>query len=155
MSNHQRGLARFSLLLLLPLAIAGCGREGVKTVGVTGTVYLDGKPVEGVEVYFATANHTGFGVTAADGSYGLVQGAEPGENRLRFSKVVNSAFSDPENGMDIGQLEAMAMAHGGGPGVRIPGQMIPAKYNDPALSKIVFQVPDGGASSADFRLTSK
>lgn len=156
MSNHQPGLPRIALCLLLTLAaVAGCGRDGVKTVGVSGTVYLDGKPVEGVEVHFASANHGGFGLTAADGTYELVQGAEPGENRLRFSKVVNSAFNDPENGMDIGQLEAMAMAHGGGPGIRLPGQMIPTKYSDPALSKIIFQVPDGGTSSADFRLTSK
>ncbi|MDY0166620.1 MAG: hypothetical protein RBS80_08760 [Thermoguttaceae bacterium] len=143
-------------MLLLALAAAGCGRrDGVRTVGVSGTVYLDGKPVEGVEVYFVSPNHTGFGLTASDGTYELVQGAALGENRLRFSKVVNADFNDPEQGMDIGQLEAMAMAHGRGPIVQIPGQVIPPKYSDPALSKIVFQVPDGGTSGADFRLTSK
>jgi hypothetical protein len=144
------------VLLLAVGAAAGCGRrDGVRTVGVSGTVYLDGKPIECVEVYFVSTNHTGFGVTAADGTYELVQGAEPGENRLRFSKVVNADFNDPEQGMDIGQLEAMAMAHGGGPGIRLPGQVVPPKYSDPALSKIVFQVPDSGASGADFRITSK
>ena len=156
MSNTQPAIPRIVFVFVSALVVAaGCGQSGVETVNVSGTVYLDGQPVEGVEVYFASENHAGFGVTAADGTYELVQGAEPGENKLRFSKVVNSEFNDPENGMDIGQLEALAMAHGGGPGVRLPGQMIPSKYSDPALSKIVFEVPDGGTGSADFRLTSK
>ncbi len=141
---------------LASAVLAGCGDGGVKTVNVSGTVYLDNEPVEGLEVHFVGPSHGGYAVTAADGSYQLVQGAEPGENKLYFRKVEGPQFSlDPELGMDMGQLEAMAMADGGSANVVIPGQIIPAKYSDPTRSNIAFNVPESGTDNADFRLTSK
>ena len=151
-------IGRLVVLMLGFSLIAGCGKSGdVKTVNVAGTVYIDGKPLDGVKVNFLTEKHAGSGKTADDGTYVLVQGAEPGENKIYFSKIVNSKLNDdPEAGMDMGQLEAMAMAAGDATGVvALPGQVIPRQYCDPTKSDITFNVPEDGTGSADFRLSSK
>ncbi len=151
-------IGRLAVGILVFSVIAGCGKSGdLKTVNVAGTVYIDGKPVDGVKVNFLTEKHAGSGKTLGDGTYVLVQGAEPGENKIYFSKVVNSQISnDPESGMDMGQFEAMAMAAGDETGaVMMPGQVIPRRYCDPTKSDITFNVPEAGTESADFRLSSK
>ena len=150
-------IGRLAVLILGFSAIAGCGKSSdLKTVNVAGTVYIDGKPLDGVKVNFHTEEHAGSAKTLTDGTYVLVQGAQPGENKVYFSKVVNSQISDdPESGMDLGQFEAMAMAAGDETGVTIPGQVIPKRYCDPTKSDITFNVPEAGTESADFRLSSK
>ena len=154
----DRMIARLAVVVLGLSIIAGCGKAGdVKTVNVSGTVYLDGKPLDGVTVHFLTENHSGSGKAVSDGTYVLVQGAEPGENKIYFSKIVNSQLNDdPEAGMDIAQFEAMAMAAGDEMGVvTMPGQVIPRQYCDPTKSDITFNVPEAGTGSADLRLSSK
>jgi hypothetical protein len=146
------------LLTVISLAAAGCGGpSGPKTVPVSGTVYLDDQPVVGVAVNFISAKHAGFGKTDSQGRYELVQGAVPGENKVTFSKMEGGKIAlDPEAGVDEGQLEAMAAAEGGsGAGPNAPRQLIPPDYTDPAKTPVTFTVPEGGTTSADFRLTGK
>ena len=50
------------VFLTLFVPAAGCGGDGVgfKGVDVSGTVFIDGKPLEGIEVYFYTDKFEGF-----------------------------------------------------------------------------------------------
>ena len=148
------------------LVVIGCaGPEqptGPETVDVSGTVFLDGKPLEGAEVYFISPDgeFVGFGETGSDGKYTLVQGAVPGKNKVYISKLeIDESELNPEEGIDPEQMAAAAAAGGGeeaggGEGGG-PKQLIPASYSDPEKTKLTFEVPAGGTSQADFQLTSK
>jgi hypothetical protein len=153
---------RFAAWLLGAIALflaAGCGRsDGVKTVSVSGTIYLDGKPVEGLEVHFLGKDFAGFGTTGADGTYRLIRGTTPGENRVYFRKyVIPPGAASAASELDSGQLEAMAQAAGPSrkPRQKQPSQLLPEQYSDPVKSKITFNVPEAGSQKADFKLTSK
>jgi hypothetical protein len=146
------------VFLIALLAVGGCGRSGREipdTVDVSGTVTLDGKPVEGVEVNFMTDESAAFGKTDREGKFELVQGAAPGQNKVFFSKIEGGDIVlDPESGMDEGQLQAMAQAQGGQSGVKVARQIIPQEYSNPD-SPLTFNVPDGGTDKANFKLSSK
>ncbi|MFH1922730.1 MAG: hypothetical protein ABIP48_22940 [Planctomycetota bacterium] len=157
----KHGVVQHLIVLSAGLVVvAGCAESGgtkVKTVDVSGTVYLDGEPVEGVTVNFEkTENHAGTGTTGPDGKYKLAGGAEPGENKVYFSKVEGSGF-DPSTGMDPGQMAAAAGAppEGQGPAGQPSGELLPQKYMDPATSGVTLPVPENGTDSADFKLTSQ
>lgn len=141
----------WSFCLVMAAVLVGCGETstGVKTVGVSGTVYLDDKPLEDAQVNFVGANHAGSGRTDASGKYYLASGAEPGENKIYFSKIAND---DPAAGMDLEQLKAAAQGQGL---TEIPGQQIPAEYASAESSTLTFTVPPDGSKTADFRLQSK
>ena len=146
--------------------LIGCGsgkREMPQTAPVAGTVYLDGKPLDGAEVRFYSQDFVGFAITGADGKYELTQGAIPGENRVTIRKVTGDYDPDPESGMDAAQMEfAQESALGGAseitPGMRakLPGAAgIPQQFSDPEKTQLKMNVPEEGIDSADFKITSK
>lgn len=142
-------------LVLSFLASSGCGGdEGPVTVPVKGTVFLDDKPAEGVEVRFYTEKHTGYGVTDREGKFVLAQGASPGENKIAF--LVRAAPGDvmlnPDEGMDEGQLEAAGGIGNVTPPTTSSGLQLHADYGDMEKSRITFNVPESGTESADFHL---
>lgn len=147
------------------LFLAGCSgttSSGPKTVPVSGTVTLNGKPLADAEVRFICDGFASFGQTGDDGYFELVQGAVPGENTVTVSKIEGGEGIElnPDEGMDAGQLEAMQMGAEGDPSsssitADLPQQLIPAEYSDPAKSKLTYPVPEGGTTSADLRLTSQ
>jgi len=153
-----RLLKRWNAATVLPLAVllspllVGCGAsEGPKTVKVSGTVTLDGKPLADADVNFVSKTHAGYGKTDKDGKFQLVSGAVVGENIVYFSKIDDPKFvDDPANGMDAGQLAAAAAASGGRANTP-KGQLVPAEFAT-AESKLKFMVPEGGSSSANFDL---
>lgn len=146
--------------LALAALITGCGGGSgteFETAPVSGTVYLDGRPVEGVSVkFFSAQGFMGSGTTDASGRYELVQGAVIGPNTVAFNKVVAGAevMDDPEEGLDSGQMEAASANVAPAPGSRAQ-DVIPAKFSDPARSEVTFSVPEGGTDKADFRISSK
>ena len=145
-----------AMLLLVVVAAAGCGRSGaakVKTVPVAGTVTLDGKPLAEANVFFLGAKHVGKGKTSADGKYRLDEGAQPGPNKVYFSKIAGKAAPDPEKEVagagEVVQPGKAAKA-------AIPtGETIPPKYSDPGKPELKFDVPANGAPAADFKLSSR
>ena len=160
-------MVRFAFAWVVGLAsllMLGCGTGGgLDTVSVSGTVYLDEEPLEGVEVNFFSTRESDFlasGVTGPGGRYELHPGAVVGQNKVW---IVKGAFSevDPAGGdpasdpaMDPGMMEAAAAADVGS----VPeteGEGLPAKFSDPDKTELTFKVPDGGTSSADFKLTSQ
>lgn len=149
-----------ALMILLGLCVVvGCtppeGRPQVETVDVSGKVTLDGEPVEGIQVRMSSSlDHQGIGVTGSDGTYKLGNGAQPGENKVSFVKVDSLDEDDEEaeaegDEMDgdetEGDEEAPAAEEGG----------LPAKYGDAETSETTFTVPAGGATDANFELTTK
>lgn len=147
---------RFRLWILaaalgLSASVLGCGStQGPGTVPVSGTVTLNGEPLEGVEVMFVTENFSSFGKTGPDGRYTLVQGAVPGKNQVSLSKWEGGTIElNPDEGIDEGQLWSEMDAAGGTvPGRELPRQLVPEDYRN-----LEYVVPEGGAESADFRLT--
>lgn len=151
-----------SLAAAVLVAAAGCGgggRELPDTVPVSGTIYLNGQPLEGAEVQFFTEEFVAVGITGPDGRYELAQGAVPGENRVLVKKLEGEGIGmgDPaETGLDPYQFEVAAEAAGNSAAAKkIAQQTIPAHYSDPEKSKLTFPVPDAGTDKADFRLTSQ
>lgn len=150
--SAKRFAAYFGLSIAVMMTVAGCTGsqrpKAPKPVRVAGTVYLDGKPVSGVVVRFNSAHFQGEGKTDANGRYELAAGATPGENVVTFHQEVQGL--KPEEGIDLGQLEA---AGGQLPGVQMSGPVVPAGYADSAKG-IKYVVPEGGTDAADFRLSS-
>jgi len=133
---------------LLLAAAAGCG-SGQNLAPIAGQVTLNGKPVADVAVTFQPVASEGnnapgpaaVGVTDSEGRYSLRPLGEPGsgatigKNQVKFSANVTVTDTSEEG------LRKMKAA-----------VQIPARYW--ADSKIEFEVPKGGASNADFQLTS-
>ena len=96
--------ARFAaavVVMLLLVALQGCGGGGVQFAPVSGKVTMDGKPLAGVNVYFIPvakpgsdiAGDSGGGVTDENGQYtlktstrdGLKDGAQVGKHKVIIS----------------------------------------------------------------------
>lgn len=81
------------LCLVSLIAFSGCGPAGIGTVPVTGTVLVDGKPIEGVTIVFnpGEGGRAASGVTDAQGAYTLTteingDGALPGSYQISVTK---------------------------------------------------------------------
>lgn len=106
--------------------------------------------MEGVEVQFLGDKSAGVGKTNTEGMFRLAQGAVPGRYKVCFRKFDSGALKDdPAAGMDAGQFAAMQQAHGQQATVK---QLIPPEYSDPATTKMEFDVPANGTTSANFDL---
>lgn len=91
-SSIARVLAATLCLASLPL-LTGCGDPGIGAVPVSGTITVDGKPMEGVMVVFNPVDGTraASGRTDAEGKYSLTteingDGALPGEYKISATK---------------------------------------------------------------------
>lgn len=148
--------------VLLPLGVLflqGCGGGGGRdmpdTVNVSGTIYLDGNPLPDALVTFTSNEFSSAGRTNSEGRYTLAQGAVPGKNTVTIEKWEGGELKiNPEEGMDEGQFEAMLDPEATGKAkVDLgPKQLIPEHYSDPEKSDLTYDVPEGGAKDADFRL---
>ncbi len=151
---HTRFIPTLGFSILL-LAVSGCseGKTTVATVPVSGVVTKGGQPLEGVEVNFIGPEFASIGRTDAQGKYTLIQGAQPGENRVYLVKHVETGmqFNDPEAGMDAGQFEAM-MAAQAMPDQKPPEPLIPPEYSDPQKTILKFPVTEEGTTAANFNL---
>jgi hypothetical protein len=147
-THNANSMRLFRWSWLLVMAAMGCG-SGQNLAPVSGQVTLNGKPVAEVAVTFqpvaSEGNNapgpTAVGVTDSSGRYSLKplgdqgSGATIGKNQVKFSANVTVTDTSEEG------LRKMKAA------VQIP----PRYWSD---SKIEFDVPKGGASNADFQLTS-
>lgn len=140
---------RLAVLACASLVFGGCGsgREEVATVPVSGTITLDGKPLEGAEVNFLGDEYAGVAMTDSGGKYELE--AQPGENVVYVVKL-DVDMSDPD--FDLTMLDAQSDQGGGGGG---PALLIPKRYSDPEQSELRHTVPESGVGEADFELTSR
>ena len=132
------------VVLLLAFAAVGCDsrpRADYGSVGlasVSGTVTMDGEPLEGAVVRFRHTDNPmryAYGRTDAAGRYSLnfnseASGALPGPKTV----TISTAATGPE------------VVGGGGP------ERVPARYNRD--SELLEMVDPGGSHTFDFALTS-
>ena len=94
--------------LLFLCTVVGCGgTKGPAVTAVSGTVLLDGEPLDGASVVFHPTSSSGLGgsgKTSADGTFGLTTfratpgaGVVPGEYVVTISKEEWPQFEEPED----------------------------------------------------------
>ncbi len=158
---------------LLLLTACGCGRGNYPEVAtVTGTVTLDGKPLEDAEITFAPKDgRASSGRTDAKGQYSLsytknIRGAVLGEHRVMIRKVIedySKASSRAAAAMDAKQ-NALDKAAGfipdddAPPAGNLPAvepeliNMTPERYSGP--ESVLSAVVERGRNTLDFALDS-
>ncbi len=163
-------LTKTMLVGLTMLAVLGCeAKRSLDTVPVSGTVRLDGAPVDGAKVVFAPASGGGTaasGVTDASGHYALTtldpnDGALPGTYHVMISKT-ERVGEDPASaavkpGMSEEEATKAAMEAHLASGGEEPEfkDLLPAKYKDPASSGFKVEVVKGGETEFNFDLKSE
>jgi len=155
-------MKNFSCLILfccVPLVLSGCGPANpFGTVPVTGTITVNGEPMEGVSISFTPADESGmtaYGMTIADGTFQLTTGgapfgtgAKPGSYRVTFSKV------DAGQMVSLADHEAGVVSRGGGPAA--PTYLIPQKFSDPKTTGFdPVEVKKSGKNTFSFNLETK
>ena len=129
------------ILVLLGLVI-GCDAPRVKTVPVSGAVKLNRQPVANVGVAFLPLDS----VANVPGSSGFTDSA--GRYELRVNKTT-------ERGTAVGKHRVVMMRSTGlSTGVAEPQptfQELPDRYN--IKSELIFDVPPGGTTTANFDLS--
>jgi len=147
------------------LIIQGCGGNPLGTVRVSGTVTLDGNPVEGASVSFSPVGGEGresFGVTDVQGRFVLTtpgtdtgSGAIPGEYHVTLSKWTNPAAEVNTDGMDVmsAQAEILRRFPRGMP----PSEnLLPERYFNRAETPIApVTVQRGGRNNFTFGLVTQ
>jgi hypothetical protein len=144
--------------------VIGCdsGPDRPATFSVTGTVTLDGDPVEGAAVNFipTSGGKSAAGVTDASGKYSLTtfasgDGAVPGEYNVTIAKYEGADDAAEETGEgDAGMMSAeYDSGVGAEEGDDVSKSLLPEKYNDPNSSGLKATVTDK-ENSIDFPLES-
>jgi len=145
-------MIRFILLFAFAIpCLTGCQKGGAY-VPVSGTIYLDEKPLANTMVTFqptaSTGHDTGgvgsYAMTDDQGNYQLeamtetpIPGALPAVHQVRIA-------TPPPKGNEDSDAAAT--------GKKKYRDPIPKRYN--VESKLTYEVPAGGTKSADFKLTS-
>jgi hypothetical protein len=141
---------------MLPLAVSGCGGDGRPAlVKVTGTVLLDGAPVEGAIVMFqpdvdakAQFRRPSAGVTDASGKFVLGtyekdDGLPPGKYKVGIQK--RELIGELPKNFDLEKPGDFNLKY------KI---VIPKKYTDPAASGLSAEVTNKELVPASFDLQS-
>jgi hypothetical protein len=155
---------------LTVVAVLGCGQKSpLDTVPISGTVKLDGTPVEGAKVVFAPTSTTGSaasGVTDSSGRYELTT-LTPGDGALAGSYVVMISKTEQVGGDAVSQAvkpgmsdeeatkAAMEAYVAGGEAEPEFTDELPAKYKDPATSGFKAEVSKEGQKEFNFDLKSE
>ncbi len=119
------------LALMLLVGALGCGGG---LVPVTGVVTLDGRPVEGAMVLFVPEDHRGQpaqGVTAADGTFSLSTGMEPGAAPGDYKVLVTKTSGTLPPGADPSSSGSLK-------------SLLPTVYGDAQSTPFHQQVPPAG-----------
>lgn len=143
MKNRLVSLASFrrSVWILLTavsaLPLLGCGLS--QEAAVSGTVTLDGKPLQKgmISFYPAEKGPIGYGNIQPDGSYSLRTGSQSGIPAGEYIVTV-VAYNDPPPG----QVE------------RMPTLLTPARYAEKSKSDLRYDVTPG-SNAIDVAITSK
>ncbi|GAA4423291.1 hypothetical protein [Bremerella cremea] len=106
--SHRFSICHASLFLLLAAAFVGCsgGQSGI----VTGTITVDGKPIDGLQVEFVpkkVGTATAIGFTSNGGQYELMYGRgkkmiPAGEYRVTVG-VFRESGSEVDRGLKLGK----------------------------------------------------
>ena len=135
-------------LALVRVWVAGCGEPGTAPTGkVTGTVTLDGTPIDGVGVTFLPEEgRPASGVTDASGQFTLStfetgDGAVPGRHKVAIGEQPDESEPMP------GTPEAANW--------KPPEARFPERYSDPEKSGFEAQVESGKSNTFTFEMVSE
>ena len=149
----ERSVIRGLSILMTVVVVFGCGKKNPNLpdlVPVTGTVTLDGKPLDGATVYFTPVGDTrgvdAFGKTDSQGRYTLGsrkmgKGTPIGQYKVTIGKTVM---------LDGSSAEGKATD----PDINPRREILPAKYSHPMATILRATIAEGG-SEIDFPLTTK
>jgi hypothetical protein len=146
-----RGLA----LGLCLVAIVGCGESGPTLAPVTGTITLDGKPFDNAVISFQpkgskenpTPGRGSSAITDSQGKFKLVydgklDGAVVGKHLVSIMEAGNNAATGEPG---VGSSDEVK--------VDTKRRYVPLEWN--ANSKVEFDVPAGGSTTANFDIKTK
>ncbi|MDR1958088.1 MAG: hypothetical protein LBQ54_03430 [Planctomycetaceae bacterium] len=154
-------MKRFQILLMIGVSFVlfscfGCGKSGLKTDAVTGTVTFNSKPVAGASVNFTpkgTNGHPAYAITEKDGTYKLQTllgkpdaGTTPGDYIVTIYKTENEPTGRkiPDETNPDQMVEVMKAK-----------DALPLIYKNPQKTPFSVTVVSGQANTFDFELTSK
>ena len=153
-----------SLLALGAVISLGCGAgEGEPTYSVTGTVTLNGAPVEGVAVSFVPdgSGQSAVGVTDASGKYALTtrkkdDGATVGRYKVSFAKYEGqppaaAGSTKVHADYDVSNEYPPGYNPDAVPEAAPAKNLLPPKYSDPNSSGFTAEVGKSG-NTYDFDL---
>ncbi|QDS93005.1 hypothetical protein FF011L_17600 [Roseimaritima multifibrata] len=128
------------LFCLAALVLSGCG-DGVDNSAVSGTVTLDGAPLEGAVVEFQpTDGRSSVGVTDAEGNY-----------TLQLTASISGAIIG-DHKVTITTARAASGGEGSDPLVEAREELLPAKYNE---ATELTETVESGSNTINFDLQSK
>jgi len=160
-----RSLSQAAALLALAVLV-GCSSKGVEFATVSGTVTHNGGPVEGATVAFhSTVEVEGkkgssfAALTDSSGKYviasvGKDPGIPPGLYKVTVTKTEGKGMPQGE-GMDSGQLDAMASDTGGATAKGGIKHLLPKEYATVGSSKLSVTLDVGKNENKDFDLKGK
>ena len=149
-------------LATLLIGMTGCGEPSIGSLPVTGTIKVDGKPIEGATVVFNPdgSGRSASGLTDAQGKYKLTtvvsgDGALPGKYKIGVSKHENENMDLPkvESG-DSKALEALYSKLDTSKATKSQNLIAP-KYETADSSGLVAEVKTPGPNNFDFDVKSK
>ncbi len=149
--------------LFVAVGLSGCAqdirREGPELAKVTGSVSLDGEPVEGAHVRFSpeTKGPAAFAVSDSRGHFELRtfdpgDGAVPGKYGISITKDVT------EGGKEFAseaEMEAYTQEHGKAELQRTTVSALPEKYASKQSSGLTAEISLATKNHFDLELTSK
>lgn len=159
------------LLIGLLVLFTGCDSGTPKTVPVSGTVTLKGKPVEGVTVIFSRgqsaigSGEVAVGKTDANGKFELTShfgpqasapGAVAGDYKVTLSKSIPPPNVDPEKykamvdaANKISEVGGMVPANKQPPPLV---ELFPLEYSNLLKTKLTANVTPSGPNNFDFKV---
>jgi hypothetical protein len=152
----RQAIPRLAVVAALGLLAAGCSRGRVKMV--TGSVLLDGKPVDGAQVQLVPQKDLGLGslgaTTGADGKFTIAVGGpgrviKPGRYVALVTKGAGIGLPTAAKG-DPDEKELMKATAPG-----ISAGILPARYADPETSPFTVDIKEGTTELAPLELKSK
>jgi hypothetical protein len=159
----RRSLIQSAAFLALA-TLAGCGSKGGNFATVSGTVTYNGAPVEGARVAFHSTvevdgkSSSSFGAqTDSNGKYiiasiGKDPGIPPGLYKVTVAKYEGGKGPMSAEGIDQGQMDAMASDQGAIKGAGGPKNLLPAEFATVGTTKLSATLEAGKNEKVDFAL---
>jgi hypothetical protein len=135
--NGVTGLLKWMVAGGLLMLVAGCN-DGPALYPVTGSVSLDGKPVDGASVTFISSDgQPVFATTDSSGNYAMLTNGKPGVPVGEYKVTVSKVASSPAISMNT--PEDMKKMQAAGPMPK-PMSLVPERYASPDKSGLTATV---------------
>lgn len=152
-----------SAYLVVLVTLVGCSkaptRDGPELVKVTGTITLDGEPVEGAHIRFSpeTGGPAAFAVSDHRGRYEL-RTFDPGDGAIPGKYGISATKEVTEAGMEFDSqaaMEAYVKEHGERPPKGETVSVLPEKYSAKDTSELTAEITVAKDNRFDLELKSE